>query len=247
MGGWTWPGITDRSVLIRRGASSNNRHAICLRFVHTPSRREPLVLVRRQVEAHGRYPTRKFGSIGESLAVIRVARMKCGCAFEFGGFLVRKRMKPVPVTLTPLVRLAVIALFLQSAALFAAGQSPTQSLDFEYYKKRVEPIFLKKRPGHARCVVCHVGSNNAFRLQPLPAGSISWTEEQSRRNFEIVSRLVTPGDATASRLLLHPLSPNGGGDAFHSGGRQFASQSDPDWRVLADWVRKATVNPSTTP
>ena len=173
--------------------------------------------------------------------------MKCDFAFEFGGFPERKRTKPVLVTPIPLSRLAVIVLFLQTAALSAAGQSPTQSLDFEYYKTRIEPIFLKKRPGHARCVVCHVGSNNAFRLQPLPAGSTTWTEEQSRRNFEIVSRLVTPGDPTSSRLLLHPLSPKGGGDAFHSGGRQFASQNDPDWRVLAGWVRKARINPSTTP
>jgi hypothetical protein len=151
------------------------------------------------------------------------------------------------VTLTTLARLAVIVLFPEMVALFAAGQSPTQSLDFEYYKTRVEPIFLKKRPGHARCVVCHAGSNNAFRLQPLTPGTTTWTEEQSQRNFEIVSRLVTPGDPTSSRLLLHPLSPKGGGDAFHSGGRQFASQNDPDWRVLADWVRSTKINASTTP
>jgi hypothetical protein len=151
------------------------------------------------------------------------------------------------VTLAHQATLAAIVLVLQTAALFAAGQSPPQALDFEYYRTRVEPIFLKKRPGHARCVVCHAGSNNAFRLQPLPAGSATWTEEQSRRNFEIVSYLVTPGNPSSSRLLLHPLAPEAGGDPFHSGGRQFASQSDPDWRVLADWVRRAKTSASTTP
>lgn len=165
--------------------------------------------------------------------------MKCHFDFEFEGLLQRKRMGPVLVTLTLLAKLAVVVLFLQTAALFAAGQSPAPSLDFEYYRVRVEPIFSKKRPGHARCVVCHAGSNNAFRLQPLPAGSTTWSEEQSRLNFEIVSRLVTPGDPASSRLLLHALSPKAGGDAFHSGGRQFASKDDPDWRVLADWVRNA--------
>jgi hypothetical protein len=151
------------------------------------------------------------------------------------------------VILTPMAKLVVIVLFLQTAALFAVRQAPTQSLDFKYYRTRVEPIFLKKRPGHARCVVCHAASNNAFRLQPLPAGSTNWTEEQSRRNFEVVSRLVTPGDATSSRLLLHPLSAEAGGDRFHSGGRQFASQNDPDWRVLADWVRNTRIRAPTTP
>jgi hypothetical protein len=131
--------------------------------------------------------------------------------------------------------------------LFAAEPAPSQSLDFEFYRTHVEPIFLKKRPGHARCVVCHAGSTNAFHLQPLQPGSSTWTEEQSRRNFEIVSALVIPGDPNSSHFLLHPLSPTSGGDIFHSGGRQFASRDDPDWRVIADWVSYAKVNRSTIP
>ena len=135
-----------------------------------------------------------------------------------------------------LARLAMTAsvLFvLQIASPFAAAQS----LDFEVYKTRVEPIFLKKRPGHARCVVCHAESYTAFRLEPLLPGSATWTEEQSRRNFQVVSRLVTPGDPASSRLLIHPLSPNAGGDRFHGGGRQFASRNDFEWQAIADWVR----------
>jgi hypothetical protein len=166
-----------------------------------------------------------------------VAKMNCAFSSNFADFLQQKGMTPALVSLAPLARAAVIILFLQAAPLFAADLAPTSSLDFDYYRTRVEPIFLKKRAGHARCVVCHAGSTNAFHLEPLPPGSSTWTEAQSRRNFEIVSRLVTPGDPASSHLLLHPLSPKAGGDAFHSGGRQFASQDDPDWRVLADWVR----------
>jgi hypothetical protein len=160
-------------------------------------------------------------------------------------------MRPVLVNLRPLAtlapRLAVIAVVLQSAALCAAERAPASSLDFGYYRTRVEPIFLKKRPSHARCVVCHAGSSNAFHLEALPAGSSTWTEEQSRRNFQIVSQLVVPGDPSSSHLLLHPLAPSAGGDPFHSGGRQFASQSDPDWQVIATWVRNARASPSTNP
>jgi len=112
-----------------------------------------------------------------------------------------------------------------------------QSLDFEAYRTRVEPIFLKKRPGHARCVACHSASNNGFRLQPLERGATGWTEEQSRRNFESVSRLVKLGDPAASALLKHPLAHDAGGDIFHSGGRQFTSEDDPDWKAMADWIR----------
>ncbi len=125
-------------------------------------------------------------------------------------------------------------------ALFTAMTSVThlamaQSLDYETYKKSVEPIFVKKRTGHARCVACHSASNNAFRLQPLPEGS-TWTEEQSRRNFESVSKLVNRSNPQASMLLMHPLAHEAGGDEFHSGGRQFLSKDDPDWKTIAVWI-----------
>ena len=122
---------------------------------------------------------------------------------------------------------------------FAAVPAAAQSLDYQMYKSRVEPIFLKKRPGHARCVVCHAASNNAFRLQPLDKDATTWTEEQSRKNFETVSRLVKPGDPATSHFLNHPLAQEAGGELFHDGGRQFANQDDPDWKAIADWVRAA--------
>ena len=114
-----------------------------------------------------------------------------------------------------------------------------QSLDFEAYKARVEPIFLKKRLGHARCVACHVDAATAFRLQALGDGAKTWTDEQSRKNFQMVVNLVTPGDPTSSRLLIHPLARDSGGDQFHAGGRQFASKDDPDWKIIADWISSA--------
>jgi hypothetical protein len=119
----------------------------------------------------------------------------------------------------------------------AADSAESSTLDYEFFKTRVEPIFLKKRPTHARCYVCHEEANHALKLAKLSPGNTTWTEDESRRNFDTVSRLVTPGDPLRSILLQHPLAPEAGGDAFHSGGRQFDSQSDPDWKTLADWVR----------
>ena len=113
-----------------------------------------------------------------------------------------------------------------------------QSLDYEVFKAQVEPIFLQKRAGHARCYLCHgERTNTAFRLETLAPGASFWTEEQSRRNFEVVSRLVVPGKPEASLLLLQPLAPEAGGNAYHSGGRQFESRDDPTWKILERWVR----------
>jgi hypothetical protein len=132
------------------------------------------------------------------------------------------------------VHLSIIV-FLLSTAPASAG---AQALDYEFFKTRVQPVFLEKRPGHTRCVVCHSQrSTNAFRLEALSPGSNSWTEEQSRRNFEMASRLVVAGDAQAGLLLTHPLAPEAGGSAYHSGGRQFASRDDPQWKILSQWAR----------
>jgi hypothetical protein len=122
------------------------------------------------------------------------------------------------------------------AVLGSAGAG-AQTLDYQVFKSRVEPVFLMKRPGHARCVSCHVDAATAFRLQKLPPGAATWPEDQSRKNFEAASRLVTPGDPSSSRLLKHPLSPEAGGDKFHGGGHQFASPEDPEYKVIAAWIQ----------
>jgi hypothetical protein len=134
---------------------------------------------------------------------------------------------------------AAVAALAVSSLMSAAQTAP--KLDYEFFKNRVEPVFLTKRPDHARCYVCHAESNNAFHLEKLSPGAHEWSDEQSRRNFETISILVNPGDPGTSRLLLHPLAPESGGDVFHSGGRQFASKRDPVWRTLAAWVNGATL------
>jgi hypothetical protein len=119
----------------------------------------------------------------------------------------------------------------------SAAPAAGRGLDFEVFRARVEPIFLQKRAGRARCVVCHTRATTPFRLQVLPQGRASWSEEESRLNFEAVGRLVAPGDPLASRLLLMPLAEDGGGTAFHPGGKHWESQDEPEWQSLADWVR----------
>jgi hypothetical protein len=136
------------------------------------------------------------------------------------------------------VTAAILLLSVLAASNCVAQTAPT--LDYGFFKTRVEPVFLTKRPGYARCIVCHVESNNGFRLEKLSPDSRMWNEEQSRLNFAMAAKLVNPGEPDTSRLLLHPLAPEAGGDVFHSGGRQFLSKQDPAWRTLAAWVKGAT-------
>lgn len=117
----------------------------------------------------------------------------------------------------------------------AGSSSPAPApLDFEYFKTKVQPIFLARRPGHARCISCHA-TGTPLRLQPLSPGSTVWNDEQSRKNFEAVRRVVVPG-SMKSMLLVHPLAEPAGGDFFHSGGKHWDSQSDPEWQTLRAFV-----------
>ena len=114
--------------------------------------------------------------------------------------------------------------------------SKAATLDYEYFRTNVQPIFLAKREGHARCVACHI-EGTPMRLQAMSPGATTWNEEQSRKNFELVRTRVVPGNPKISRLLIHPLANEGGGDLYHSGGKHWTSQSDPEWQTLAAWVR----------
>lgn len=143
-------------------------------------------------------------------------------------------MERTKVTCAHALALAGLIAALQIGTAFAADADS----DFAFYRTRVEPIFTKHRATHARCVTCHTGRGNGLALQPLAPGDTTWTEEQSRRNYEVVSQLVAPGKPMSSPLLLHPLAPESGGDLFHSGGHQFTSQDDPDWQTLAEWARQ---------
>ena len=101
--------------------------------------------------------------------------------------------------------IAFAASTLSIAPVSSSGQ---QALSFEQYRARVEPIFIAPRgghgPGRSPCATCHVHSGTPLKLQPLQEGEdgrVFWSEEQSRMNFEVVSRLVVPGQPERSRLL----------------------------------------------
>jgi hypothetical protein len=127
----------------------------------------------------------------------------------------------------------------------AGSLGPAQSqpaaqpqLSYDFFKSKVEPVFLTKREGHARCVMCHTVNNAPFHLVPLSPGATSWSEEQSKQNFELVQRVAAAG-IMDSPLVKHPLAKAAGGDPHHGGGDQFTTQDDPAWQTLKAFVSGA--------
>jgi hypothetical protein len=145
-----------------------------------------------------------------------------------------------------LLLLFVAALLMQHPATVALqaraqGAPAAPALDYEFFKTRVQPVFLAKREGHTRCYSCH-SKGTPMRLQELSPGATAWNEEQTKQNFQVVRTRVIPFNLPQSRLLVHPLLSEGGGDFYHSGGKHWNSFLDPEWQALANWVcgRKTT-------
>ena len=161
--------------------------------------------------------------------------------------MMRSRILPKVISAGLLAATAVLLYVSTPAATAqsaAAADAQEPQLDYEFFKTKVEPIFLKKRSeDHARCYVCHQMMRHGggpLSLQMLPPGASFWTEEQSRKNFETVSNLGVPGDPSRSLFLRMPMAPEAGGLAdTHQGGRQFASEDDPDWKNMKAWVMGA--------
>jgi hypothetical protein len=130
-----------------------------------------------------------------------------------------------------------IADWIRSAGTTDPTAAPVQPpLDFEFFRGCVQKIFLDQRPGLVKCASCHTSGANGF-ARPIGDGRDFWNEEESRANFSVVQRLVDRGNPETSRFLMHPLALEAGGDNMHNGGRRWMSRDDPEWQMLAAWVR----------
>jgi hypothetical protein len=121
------------------------------------------------------------------------------------------------------------------AAITATGAFAQSPLDFEFFKDKVQPIFLAKRAGHARCYACH-STGTPFRLQRLAPGSTAWNDEQTHKNFNAASAMVNTREPETSPLLTYPLTEEAGGNHFHPGGKHWDSKTAAEWKILDDWA-----------
>jgi hypothetical protein len=115
-------------------------------------------------------------------------------------------------------------------------QAPQPPVDFEFFRACVQNVFATPREGHISCSNCHGGGQIGFA--PLPRdGRTTWNEEEARQAFRAISRLIVAGNPEKSRFLLKPLHPDGGGSYAHNGVRRWQNRKDPEWQMLAAWVR----------
>ena len=113
---------------------------------------------------------------------------------------------------------------------------PMPAVDFQFFRSCVQPVFATPREGHIRCGNCHGGGDLGFA--PIPAGGrTEWNEEEARQAFRVIARLIIAGNPEKSRFLLKPLHPDGGGSYAHNGVRRWQNRNDPEWQMLAAWVR----------
>ena len=114
--------------------------------------------------------------------------------------------------------------------------APMPAVDFQFFRSCVQPVFATPREGHIRCSNCHGGGQLGFA--PVPAGGrTEWNEEEARQAFRVIARLIIAGNPEKSRFLLKPLHPDGGGSYAHNGVRRWQNRNDPEWQMLAAWVR----------
>jgi hypothetical protein len=112
---------------------------------------------------------------------------------------------------------------------------PVPELDFGFYRTCVQQMYDNPRYGQLSCRECHAGGFTGFA--PRAANGTAWTEAEARRGFEAIQRLILPGNPVQSRWLLKPLHPDGGGTYTHNGVRRWPSRDDPEWQMMAAWVR----------
>ena len=114
--------------------------------------------------------------------------------------------------------------------------APEPALDVTFFRSCVQKVFQTPREGHIRCSNCHGAGEMGFA--PVPAaGRSEWNDEEAKRAFTVITRLVVPGNPVQSRFLLKPLHPDGGGSYAHNGVRRWQTRDDPEWQMLASWVR----------
>lgn len=211
-------------------------------------RRQVLDSLDRRWASDGRVSTLVVAALADPAEdVRRQAVQKAGTMEEF------KKLKPVRAAMqsakddaSPLVRSAAASLA-QGTSTFASI-NPSQALDFEFFKTKVEPYLAKPSGDGQSCVQCHV-THTLFKLDRPDAQGI-FTAEQSRRNFTNALKVVNLEYPESSLMLRKPMSTAGSegvvgaSQLSHGGGKRWEDEDSDAYRNILRWVRGARLRES---
>jgi hypothetical protein len=114
-------------------------------------------------------------------------------------------------------------------------------LDFEYFKRKVQPVFFAFGPDQKACVQCH-HNHGILKLTAPPDGS-PITDEISRDNYRSALRVVNLAAPEKSLILQKPLGSadvEGVVDAqavSHGGEQRWpAGSASPEYQSILSWI-----------
>jgi len=120
---------------------------------------------------------------------------------------------------------------------------PVSALDFEVFRPRIEPICSEAaRKRECEATTCHAVLTSSFVWNPIGSKFILDRVALSQ-TFEVVLHYGA-GEPLNSRLLLPPTFARCRRRSRGApGGKFWKTQSDPEWQMVAEWVRPSAPAP----
>ena len=113
------------------------------------------------------------------------------------------------------------------------------TLDYEYFKAKVQPIFLTKRAGP--CALRDVPRRRQQHAEAAEASRRArraWGEEDTRKNFDTVSKIIhAVDDPLTAQDPDPPARPRGGRRRLPLRRPAVRQPNDPHWKTITDWPR----------
>ncbi len=128
----------------------------------------------------------------------------------------------------------------------AEGSAVVERLDFEFFKRHVQPIFFEAGPDGQACADCHL--NHGILALEAP-GSGRSLDEVTRHNYRSVLRVVDLDRPERSLLLRKPLSDASsegvvGGGLSHGGDVRWPERErSRQYQIILDWLNGAREQP----
>jgi hypothetical protein len=122
----------------------------------------------------------------------------------------------------------------------------TKLLDFDFFKRKVQPIFFAPGPDQKACVQCH-HNHGILKLTAPPEGG-AVTDEIARENYRSALRVVNLAEPEKSLILQKPLGSAdvegvvGAKTVPHGGELRWpARNSSPEYQAILSWINGARV------